>query len=62
MRLHEFDTSDVDASIARHRDDQRQLRQSQTLRSKAFAQGFRAAAEDPEGAQQWLTLFEEKSE
>ena len=35
---------------------------SQTLKSKAFAQGFRAAAEDPEGAQMWLELFEEKSE
>ena len=56
MRLRAFDLSDVDAAIERSRDDDRQLRTMQTLKSKAFAQGFRAAAEDPEGAQMWLEL------
>ena len=62
MRLQRFDTSDIDAAIQRERDNNRQLRESQTLRSKAFAQGFRAAAEDPEGAAEWLEMFSEKAD
>lgn len=60
--MYGFDTSDVEAMLTRERDNARQLRSNQTLRSKAFAQGYRAAAEDPEGAKMWLELFEEKSE
>lgn len=62
MRLRAFDVSDVDAAIERSRDDDRQFRTMKILKAKAFAQGFCAAAEDPEGAQIWLELFEEKAE
>lgn len=60
-RLGVFDVSDVDASIARERDLRGEARRCQTLRARAFAQGFAEAARNPLDAAAWLEVFEEKA-
>lgn len=55
-----FDTSDVDAGIALERELRAAARRSQTLRSRAYAQGFAEAARNPADAAAWLETFEEK--
>ena len=56
-----FDTTDVDAAIARERDLRTAARRAQTLRSRAWAQGFAEAARNPLDAAEWLATFEEKA-
>lgn len=56
-----FDVSDIDATIERETALRAEARRLQSLRSRSFAQGYRAAAESPGDAAAWLELFEEKS-
>lgn len=56
-----FDTTDIDASIERESSLRADARRAQTLRSKAFAQGFAEAARNPADAAAWLEMFEDKS-
>lgn len=56
-----FDVSDIDASIERESALRADARRTQTLRAKAWAQGFAEAARNPADAATWLEMFEDKS-
>ena len=60
-RLQPFDTSDVDAAIERERDYEREVRDLQSLRARAWAQGFAEAARNPADAAAWRETFEERA-
>lgn len=59
--MHPFDLTDVDATDARERELRAQVTNLQTLRSRAFAQGFVECLDQGATAEEWRELYAGKA-